>query len=118
MVWENLLGMPLTFTKAQLLTPAGAVAAAGGDIAFPAATVHMSAAVVYVGDHDIVDTATITLNAKGTTPTGSAKSTAVMALSALDMQPERLGCTFGASTLSFWAGCGGCLERTDRRIVC
>lgn len=94
--------MSVTFTKAQLLTPAGTVATSRANIDFPAATVHRSAVVVYVGDHNIVDTATITFNAKGTTPTTAARPTAVMALSAIDMQPERLGCTFGACVRLAW----------------
>jgi len=94
-IWENLLGMPLTFTNLQLTTVDGnGIAAAGVPVEFPAATVHMSAAVVYAGDHAIVDTATIAFTAKGTTPHG-AKPTAVMALSTDDMAPERLGCTLG-----------------------
>ncbi len=94
-IWENLLGMPLTFTNLQLTTVDGnGIAAAGVPVEFPAATVHMSAAVVCAGDHAIVDTATIAFTAKGTTPHG-AKPTAVMALSTDDMAPERLGCTFG-----------------------
>jgi hypothetical protein len=94
-IWENLLGMPVTFSSAQLLTPAGAVAAAGAPVEFPPATVHMSAAVVYAGDHAIVDTATVAFTAKGTTPSASAKPTAVMALSVDDMEPARLGCALG-----------------------
>lgn len=94
-LWENLMGMPLTFTTAELLAPA-LVARANAPIEFPAATVHMSAAMIYAGDHAIVDTATVAFNVKGSTPYQAAKPTAVMALSVDDMEPERLGCAFGA----------------------
>ena len=98
-IWENLMGMPLTFSNAQLLAAAEEVAKANAPLEFPAATVHMSAAKIYVGDHAIVDTATVAFNVKGSTPYQAAKSTAVMALSVDDMAPERLGCALGA--------CGG-----------
>lgn len=92
-VFENLLGAPSTFSNAQVTVNGKQVAEAGKPLEFPAATVHMSAAVVKLGDHTMVDGAQVTFDAKGTAPTQAARPTALMVLNEDQLAADKLGCT-------------------------
>lgn len=93
-IFENLLGAPVTFKNAQFTVAGQAGGAAGKDLVFPAATVHMSAAMVKVGNGHAVDDALVRFNAKNSNPAG-AKSTAVMVLNEEQLEADKLGCTMG-----------------------
>lgn len=93
-IFENLLGGPVTFKNAEFTIGANAAEAikAKEDLVFPAATVHMSAAVVKLADEVPVEKTTVTFGAKNT---AGAKPTALMLINKEQMAASKLGCTFG-----------------------
>lgn len=94
-IFENLMGAPVSFKEAQLAV-AGLAEPIKSlvDLVYPAATVHMSAAIVELGDEVPVEAANVTFGAKGTALAG-AKPTAMMVLNKEQLKAEHLGCTFG-----------------------
>ena len=99
LVFENLLGGAVTFSNAAFVVPNAQQVPitidAPQDLVYPPATVHMSAAVLYMGEGIAVDQAVVSFTAKQTTPSATARSTAVMVVSVDDFEADRLGCSFG-----------------------
>jgi len=94
-LFENLMGQPVTFSNAEFsLENVAEPVKAGEDLVFPAATVHMSAAVVKLADETPTEKTMVSFKAQGTAVEG-AKSTAMMVVNKEQMTPARLGCTFG-----------------------
>lgn len=94
-MFENLMGQPVTFSNAEFsIQNVAAPVKAEEDLVFPAATVHMSAAVVKLADETPTEKTMVSFKAKGTAVAG-AKPTAMMVVNKEQMAPERLGCTFG-----------------------
>lgn len=92
-VFENLMGGPVTFSNAEFsIAGVAEPVQAGEDLVFPPATVHMSAAVVPLADEVPTEKTTVTFRAKNT---DGGKQTALMLVNKEQMEPERLGCTFG-----------------------